>query len=459
MRQVFVAVFLLVLFNFSDLMAGDNIDRTFSSQSYVSVKAFGAKGDGVHDDGIALEKAILYCIKNNKTCFIPKTGKSYNLSKTIRISLEAGQSVHISSDGALIRPSAPFENETAYNLTSFQEHVFLSIGKKIPYLKDEVFNLSKGTSVEISGLNFDGRAFPDIVNASNFNANIYIALQIVAENVKVNRCYFKNIFGYGLRIHNVLNSEITNSQFDNVGGRGATPFAQKVDFDGIGDAIYHALVKENGNIKIDNCIFRGKKTNNRRSRSAITFEYSTKPYDISLSRLDIRGYAKCIHIEETARTRVVIERLKMSDFNFGIANVLNDESIISFKNSIMTVGMNDGNDNGDALAFLNYQSRAKIFVDNSTIDFIGRNRAYQSAVGLVEVRNSTIKGNNTNFFFADGNTGFYNCIFVGFGGSEYSFFSNDGKSVYEINNSVIKSSLNNIKGTAVLLKIKNSKIN
>ena len=204
-------------------------------------------------------------------------------------------------------------------------------------------------------------------------------------------------------------------------------------------------------------ILLGKKQNNKRSRSALTFEFSLFPYKVNLKNLDIEGYAKCLHIEEIAPTIFKIENVKMKDFNFGIANVLNDKTLMYLDKCILKVGFNDGNDAGDALAFLNYNSKAKISVNRSTLDFNGRNNAYQSAVGLFEVKNSIINGNNTNFFFADGNTLFSQCEFIDFGGPQISFMSLNPINLYLIEDSTFKGVLvSSVKSHNVKLVIKRS---
>jgi hypothetical protein len=433
--------------------------KTEYDDQIVSVKTFGVKGDGQSDDAEALEKAMIYCIKNDRICFIPKTKNFYNIASTIRVSIEPGQSLHIVSNGAVIKPLTPPVNSSAYNLTLYKEHIFLSIGKQIDVLKEESFNKSKNSSVKIKGLVFDGINLKEHFATTTFDTDIFIGLQILAENVEVDKCLFRNIYGYGVRVHNVKYSTITNCKFDNVGGRGATSFAQKVDRDAFGDGIYHALVKSGGIIKISNCIIRGKKAQNKRSRVAITFEYSTQPYKIFLSNLEISGFAKCIHIEEVSPTIVHVDHVKMSDFNFGIANVLNDKSVIYFNNTRLYTGFSDGNDAGDALGFLNYHSKAKIYVDSSILDFNGRQQAYQSAVGLTEVQNSTINGHKTNFFFAGGNTVFSNCTFVDFGGAGISFLGDSHVNYQIIKSDVRKSSSIHASGQKLKLSINNVGIN
>lgn len=438
MFKVFIAGFLGAIFFTNSLATNIKLNK---ADEKISVLTFGAKGDGQTNDEDALEKAISYCIKNNKICYIPKTVRFYNIKSTIRVPLEPGQSIEIVSDGASIKPLAPPANNTAFSLTPFNEHVFLSIGKQINSIRDNaMFKNSEGSSVSISGLVFDGSNLPEGVAPTTLGTSIFIGLQVLAETVNINNCVFKNLYGYGLTIYNVKNSTMKECRFENVGGRGATPFVQKIDRDAFGDGVHFSLVKADGNVTMEHCVFLGKKIQNKRSRSAITFEFSTQPYNIFLSNVNISGFAKCIHIEETSPTKVHLNYVNMSDFNFGIANVLNDNSTISFNHVRMDVGLSDGNDYGEALAFLNYRSKAQIFIDNSYLNFNGKKESYQSAGGLVKVENSTINGNNTNFFFADGNTLFDHCIFVKFGGAQKSFFSNNGQSVYKITNSDLKKS-------------------
>ncbi|MBS7231919.1 hypothetical protein KHA90_12885 [Flavobacterium psychroterrae] len=450
-------IILLSFISFSFSSFGINNTVIKKSGNPISVLEFGAIGNGIIDDSEAFQKAIIYSIKNKQTLYVPKTSKSYNLNKSIRVSLSRGEKINIISNGATITPKIN-DVATAYKLTSFKEHVFISIGREfnsINTLENPEENYD--TAIAISGLIFDGINQKSTEVITSYDNDIYIGGQFIAEKVAIENCIFKNILGYGIRIHEVSESKIKQCKFINVGGRGLTPFANKSDLDAFGDAIFHAKINANANIVIEDCSFYGKKSNNRRSRSALTFEFSLFPYKVYLKKLNIEGYAKCLHIEEKATTFFQLENVKMRDFNFGIVNALNDGTEVHLNNCTVNVGLNDGNDSGDALAFLNYNSSAKIYVNNSSLDFNGKPSAYQSAVGLVKVENSTINGNNTNFFFADGNTVFLNCKFVNFGGPGMSFFSNNPKNSYQIKNSTFKgSSISSVKASNVELDIKNN---
>ncbi|WP_026706969.1 glycosyl hydrolase family 28-related protein [Flavobacterium frigidarium] len=458
MKLKFLNILIYSVLSLFSLSSKNKVENVKVDKNSVSVIFFGAVGDGITNDSDSFEKAIAYCIKYGKTLYVPRTNASYKLSKTIRVHLSSHDKIKIISNQAVIMPEI-INSSSAYKLTAFVENVFLSIGRNMNSI-DEFENLEElnDTSIDISGLVFDGINEKHTEQFSSYKQTIYVGAQLIAQSVKISNCEFRNIQGYGLRIHEVSVSEILNCKFINVGGRGYTAFVNGSDYDAFGDAIYHAKVNKNAVITIADCIFKGKKQKNKRSRSALTFEFSLFPYKINLENLDIEGYAKCLHVEETAVTLFKIENVKMKDFNFGIANVLNDKTVMYLDNCIMKVGFSDGNDAGDALAFLNYKSTAKIYVNKSILDFNGRHNAYQSAVGLINVKNSIINGNNTNFFFADGSTSFSQCKFINFGGAQMSFMSLNPKNSYLIEDSIFEGVLvSDIKSFNVELKIKSNK--
>jgi hypothetical protein len=73
-----------------------------ASANTISVKSYGAKGDGKSDDAKAFQKAIDFASKNNKTLVIPESNKPYLILST----LELKSNTHISGYGAtLFMPS------------------------------------------------------------------------------------------------------------------------------------------------------------------------------------------------------------------------------------------------------------------------------------------------------------------------------------------------------------------
>lgn len=72
------------------------------SADTITVKSYGARGDGKTDDSKAFQKAIDYASKNNKTLLIPESSKPYLILST----LELKSNTHISGYGAsLLMPS------------------------------------------------------------------------------------------------------------------------------------------------------------------------------------------------------------------------------------------------------------------------------------------------------------------------------------------------------------------
>ncbi|NLU94415.1 glycosyl hydrolase family 28-related protein [Chitinophaga sp. Ak27] len=410
--------------------------RIKPSQSIINVKDFGAKGDGVTDDADAIIQALTQAVKTNSVCYIPKTTRFYNISKTIRLSLNANDKITINSDGATIRPIGMVKNESIYNITSYPEHVFLSLGpREASSDVHKAFVNNDGVSVNVKGLCFDGRAFQVVSLPPKNDADIAIALQVSAQNINVSNCTFQNIFGYGIRLHGASTLNVNSTNFARVGGRGKTPSADKVDFDAFGDAIYISSLRENASVSIASCTMTGIKSGNMRSRVGITFEYSSSNYNANIKGCDVRGYAKCIHIEEKNNSTFNINQCKFADFNYAIANI-RDNATMNFYNCTFTVGLSDGKDNGSALVFLSMYGMPTISVYKSTLDYSNSaQRTYQSVVGLKLLKDCIINANNKNFYFADSNVTFDGCTFQNFGGAGASFFSNSGKNKFVIMNS------------------------
>lgn len=82
-----------------------------ASANTISVKSYGAKGDGKSDDTKAFQKAIDFASKNNKTLVVPESNKPYLILST----LELKSNTHISGYGAtLFMPS----HEQVHNIFS-----------------------------------------------------------------------------------------------------------------------------------------------------------------------------------------------------------------------------------------------------------------------------------------------------------------------------------------------------
>ena len=87
------------------------VSRTAQSKlrDVVSVKDFGAVGDGVADDTVAIQAAITYCSSNKKRCFVP-TG---NYKITSQLTLNSASSFLFMEGDAAAYGTSTFHNYTA----------------------------------------------------------------------------------------------------------------------------------------------------------------------------------------------------------------------------------------------------------------------------------------------------------------------------------------------------------
>lgn len=385
----------------------------------IDVRWFGAKGDGIADDSAPLMSAMIFAAQKNKKVFIPKTDFSYNIASTIRVPLDSGEELIIESNGALIKPASLFSSTTIWKLTQFDERVFLSIGKISQGTNvSTAFDNNVNTSVKISGLIVDGSVISVVPNTNGYATTIGVGIQISAENVEISHCLIQNMFGYGLRVHGPKYFTASNSKFLEVGGRGMTPHTGG-DYDAFGDGLFTSSVKEGGMVSIADCDIHGISSLAKRSRSAITFEFGIHKYTSNISRCKISKYAKGFHIEENVPSFIVIDDCDLSDFNFGIANVLNNGGRCMINNSRFVVSDIDRQDFGSPLIILN-MSDIGVYFCNCIID-LDCERTYQSIPYVKLFDKCSIYGHNKNHFFADASSKFTSCTFYDFGGAYFSF--------------------------------------
>ncbi len=426
------------------------------AQDTTSVLKFGAKGDGVTDNTAALTKAFNYCIENNKTCYIPKSDKSYIIQNTVHLPLQSRKNLIIKSNGATIELGAPesFKGYLVWKLTPmFKEIALFSFGPaastqslKTGFLKENQ------SSVSITGLMFKGSKL-NFTPKVQPNQLIVSGLDISVDKVSLDDLSFMDLQGYGLRSFSAKNLQIRNVQMFNVGGRGSFPKT-----DAFGDGIYISVLKKDATVLIDGAKITGAVIDNRRSRSGITFEFSTQPYTANINNSTISRFAKALHFEEAAPASIEIKNCNFSEFNYGIAMVANKQSVLNISNSTLICSGTDGVEPGDGGPTINTNNGGTINFYNSTINLNGKKHAYITMVGVKLLKNCTINGNNKNPYFGDGTSTFDSCNFVDFGGPSFSFFA-WGQNISTFN--IINSKFTgggpvNAQGQRVNLEIRNS---
>ena len=274
--------------------------RTVDSKlkEIVSVKDFGAVGDGTTNDTAAIQAAATAAVAAGARLWIPKTSSFYALgSGAIAVTLADGQGLVIESDGAELRQTANVSAAViSVNCTSA---VTAALGTN--------------TFLVVRGLVIDGRGVPEQWSETNFaNLKTVTGIATQAEYVLVENCRLRKIYGYGISSSGAYQSEIRNCSLNEVGGH----WYQNNAYDAFGDGIYHSYVKANGNVLISHCNIIGYSSNY--SRIGVTFEYSTVYYNATIEHCLVQKYDRAIHIEESSQCNLSIDNCRVIDFRVGL---------------------------------------------------------------------------------------------------------------------------------------------
>lgn len=421
-----------------------------------NITSFGVKADGVTDNSAAFIKALKYCSDNNTICFIPRANKSYKVSGTVYLDLQGDNHLEIQSDGAVIE-MASIESFAPYLLRKltpgFKELPIFAFGSKSGNSDmARAFDNENKSFVVISGLQFKGSSQ---FSQPNNPTAIVSGIDCSVGTIHFKNLTFQDIQGYGIRSFGAENLEIDNIDMDNVGGRGIESKS-----DAFGDGIYIAALKNNAKVLINKINLKGALTGNKRSRIGITFEFSVKPYHAVITNSSIANFAKSIHVEEPAPAQFEVRNCDFSKFNYGIAMIGNTKAIMNvYKSNLVCSSTDGGIEHGDGGPVINMNNGGQLNFHESKINLDGKRNSYISMVGVKELDNCTIYGNNKNPFFADASTTFSNCKFIDFGGPSYSFFSHGStiSSFAILNSSFSGGGPVNANGQRVNLVISNSK--
>jgi hypothetical protein len=277
------------------------VERTVESklQDVVSVKDFGAVGDGVTNDQPALQAAASAAIAAGARLWIPKTSSFYAVpSGGILVTLADGQGLVIESDGAELRRTTNVGGTLIRANCSSAETA--AVGTK--------------TFCTVRGLVLDGRGVPEQWSETNFNnLKTITGIATSAEYVVVENCRFNKIYGYGINSGGAYQSQIFGCSFLEVGGH----WYQNDTYDSFGDGVYHRTVKENANVLISKCSIIGYTSNY--SRIGVTLEFSPGvTYDCTVEDCYIQKYDRAVHVEEDSKVRLTIRNCKLVDFRVGV---------------------------------------------------------------------------------------------------------------------------------------------
>jgi hypothetical protein len=403
-------------------------------KTVINVRDHGAKGDGKTDDSDAITSAMQLAARSGRKLYIPKTNSVYFIQKGIRVPLQKGQKLTIQSNGATLQAARTLRNSTRpiWKLTpSYQEFAILSVG---PAATQQTFphnfNNNQNIQIEVDGLHFNGGYVPAQYQR-NPPSVLVSAIDVSAAQVIIQNCRFENIWGYGVRSFGVQSYTNQHNTYREVGGRGIKPA-----IDAFGDAIFIAAVAPKAQIDIAHNELMGLKgPKQNKSRSGITFEFSVHPYQATIRSTQIEGYAKSIHVEEKAASRIKVIESQLLDANYTIAMVANKQAVMEVQNTLIRNRGTDGIDAGDGGPVINTDGGGTIRFKSSTLQLDGKRNAYITMVGVDRIENSRIYAYNKNPYFADANIVFSQCTFYDFGGTQKSFFSYMGDNQFRIERS------------------------
>lgn len=162
----------------------------------INVKTFGAKGNGVNDDTVAINKALSYCVANGKNLFFPVG--TYNVSDTLKVN----GYIKIFGDGKRSIIKAIGTNENIFTI-SFATPTTLN------------YNFS---NLEISNLNISGNknatrqnaiCFDSVIVIYNKLRNIWVqgvkgsAIRMINDGSKTQKSFYShNIYWVGIYLEN-----------------------------------------------------------------------------------------------------------------------------------------------------------------------------------------------------------------------------------------------------------------
>ena len=219
----------------------------------LSVKDFGAKGDGVTDDTDAFQAAA-----DNGFAIVPKG--DYLITKTINITAKT---------------------------------VFFGVGGVVkPNYTGGIFDTKNGATLIVDNLLIDGSLYPFQWNAPH---GMYVFTADNAEYISITNCKLTNVYGAGVRI-NSKSVNITGNILINVTGNNWTEDSNGA-YDNYGDGI-HVMVCNTaliaGNV-VNNKL--ALQSDNYLGRCGIVTEFDAK--NVTILGNYVSGYDRGIHCETT----------------------------------------------------------------------------------------------------------------------------------------------------------------
>jgi hypothetical protein len=378
----------------------------------ISVKDFGAVGDGVANDGPALQLAFQHAaLTGLALSFVG--GKTYLCDlNTISVTLQENKSLTLYGNNALLK----------------QRTANTSVGGNPALITvTSASALSTTTTVSIHNLNFDGSIQPvDWAGSSVGTGSNAVKLSDIAvvsmDGCKANKFWFSSVFQF-LKCRYV---NVVNCYMKEVGGHTLLDDAGSAN----GDALQFYNIPNGAAYHVSNCTFIGYPTSpyqggypHNLSRAGVVFELgngTTPSFKATVDNCYFDGFSIVVHVELAAYADI------------SVSNVVakNGWALIGGFGSLFKVRVD--NCSWDPLVSGNYNgingfTMTDVGATSYTIDVynsyyrpVSANRLDGTFYGC------TFDNFDRNYFKAGGTTkAFYDCTFngvVGGPGADYLFF-------------------------------------
>ena len=256
----------------------------------LNVNDFGALGDGLTNDSVAITAALQAGIDTG----VPVTfaaGATYMVNvNEVQVSIPDNGTLTIFGNGALIKQLTANTNDgNGFNLIAVESDT----------------SLTKTTTLNISDLNFDASVQPENwTGVLGIGSNAILAKVGIAniDNCKAQNFFFSSVF----RFLTCFYVNVTNCYMNRVGGH--TPFDDTAS--SAGDAIIFYDIPNSAAYHISDCTFIGYPTTpyaggypHNLGRAGIVFEkgYGTNPaYTATVANCYLENFSNVIHVEQTA---------------------------------------------------------------------------------------------------------------------------------------------------------------
>lgn len=277
-------------------------ERTKWNNQSVTVKNFGAIGDGIADDTQALKDAINHIISlGGGTIYIPKTTAFYKITSSMVFNIRDGIKIKIIGE---YLPELRLTSNISANIFEFN-----GVDEANQPIQD-----SQNINIEIDGVFLNGIGVSEQWELTNYsNLKLAQAVVVKASNLLISNCKIANFYGYGIKVFYYKKAIVQNCDFEKVGGK----WYQDDTFDGFGDAIYFGSAQNKHSLAIvKECSVIGYPADRPRlSRCGITFEYGAGRCELRNNYLE--GYAREVHVEQCPDINIAIRNMATDRYTVG----------------------------------------------------------------------------------------------------------------------------------------------